>query len=143
MNNPEIKVISLSNVYTRLMYFAKKGDVENGHKHTYDHATLVSSGSVMFETLDDLGNSLTSKVFVSPNLVYVPKNKGHRITALEDNTVCGCIHAIRTIDQDIVSPEFLIDPLDETTLSVGEEVFNKTNKEMEPFIYLPQPGNRF
>lgn len=142
MNNPEIKVISLSNVYTRLMYFAKKGDVENGHKHTYDHATLVSSGSVMFETLDDFGNSLTSKVFVSPNLVYVPKNKSHRITALEDNTVCGCIHAIRTIDQDIVSPEFLIDPLDDTALSVGEEVFYKTNKEMEPFIYLPKPGNR-
>jgi len=140
MNNPEIKVISLSNVYTRLMHFAKKGDIENGHKHTYDHATLVSSGSVMFETLDDFGKTLTSKVFVSPNLVYVPKNKCHRITALEDNTVCGCIHAIRTVDQDIVSPEFLIEPLDDTPISVSEAVFNKTNKEMEPFIYLPQPG---
>jgi quercetin dioxygenase-like cupin family protein len=112
MASPKINIIALSNVYSRLMHFLKKGDVENGHKHTYDHATLVSSGSVLVEVLDEFTKEpISSKTFISPSMVFIHKDKIHRLTALEDNTVCSCIHAIRTIDEEIVDSDFLIEPV--------------------------------
>lgn len=109
---PEIKIICVSNVFSRLMHFKEKGHVEFGHKHTYDHGTLVSSGSVLYEVLDDFdGKTVSSKVFAAPDFVYVNKDKHHKLTALEDNTVCACIHALKTNDQELLDPDFLIEPL--------------------------------
>ena len=138
MASPEIKIIALSNVYTRSMHFKNKGDIERVHKHAYDHATLVSNGSVMVEMLDDNGNVEHSKIFEAPNLIFIDRNKNHRLTALVDNTVCACIHAIRTIDEDIVGPEFLIQPVFSNSSGKLPEIHDlvreKTNKEMKLFI---------
>jgi len=109
MAAPDIKVICLSNVFTKLMHFKCKGDAAQGHTHTYDHATLVSSGTVLAEFLDVHEQLISVKIFNSPGLIYVPKDVIHRLTALEDNTVCACIHALRTIDEEIISSEFLVD----------------------------------
>ena len=135
MASPEIKIIALSNVYSRLMHFLKKGDIENGHKHTYDHATLVSSGSVLVEVLDEFTNKpISSKTFTAPNMVFIHKDKIHRLIALEDNTVCSCIHAIRTIDDEIVDSDFLIDPVwSQEKGEVRGLVREKYNKEMLGF----------
>ena len=135
MASPEIKIIALSNVYSRLMHFLKKGDIENGHKHTYDHATLVSSGSVLVEVLDEFTNKpISSKTFTAPNMVFINKDKIHRLIALEDNTVCSCIHAIRTIDDEIVDSDFLIDPVwSQEKGEVRGLVREKYNKEMLGF----------
>ena len=135
MSPPEIKIIALSNVYTRLMHFLKKGDLENGHRHTFDHATLVSSGAVLVETLDENLNVVSSKEFYAPNMVFIDKNKNHRLIALEDNTVCGCIHAVRTMDEEIIDPDFLIEPVVwEGQGSMNRLVFEKTGKKMIEFI---------
>ena len=76
MASPKINIIALSNVYSRLMHFLKKGDVENGHKHTYDHATLVSSGSVLVEVLDEFTREpVSSRTFISPSMVFIHKDK--------------------------------------------------------------------
>ena len=135
MASPEIKIIALSNVYSRLMHFLKKGDVENGHKHTYDHATLVSSGSVLVEVLDEFTNEpISSKPFTAPNMVFIHKDKIHRLTALENNTVCSCIHAIRTIEDEIVDSDFLIEPVwSQEKGEVRSLVQEKYNKEMLGF----------
>ena len=135
MASPEIKIIALSNVYSRLMHFLKKGDIENGHKHTYDHATLVSSGSVLVEVLDEFTKEpVSSKTFTAPNMVFIHKDKIHRLIALEDNTVCSCIHAIRTIDDEIVDSDFLIDPVwSQEKGEVRGLVREKYNKEMLGF----------
>ena len=136
MASPEVKVMALSNVYNRLMHFKSSGDCEYGHKHTFDHATLVSSGSVLYEVLDNKGNVVASKEFVAPNFVYVEKGKYHRITALEDNTVCNCIHAVKTMDGEIVDPDFLVDPVMWNTLGKMDKlVETKTGKEMIPLVY--------
>lgn len=112
MNEPEVKIAAISNVFTRLMHFVNKGDVELGHVHSYDHATMISSGSVLYEVLDcQNGNAVASKKFKAPDYVFVEKNKYHRITALENNTVCVCIHALRTVDESIISPDSFIEPL--------------------------------
>ena len=132
---PEIKVMALSNIYNRLMHFRNKGDVENGHKHTFDHSTLVSSGSILYEVLDDNDNVIASKMFIAPTMVFVDKDRFHRITALEDNTVCSCIHAVKTMDGEIIDPDFLIEPVvwedqGHMNMLVGETL----GKEMIPFL---------
>lgn len=144
MAGPVIKLISLSNVYTRLMYFTKKGDVEEGHKHMYDHATLVSSGSVLYEVLDDNGVSQYSKVFTAPDMVYVDKNKFHRITALEDGTTCGCIHALRDIQDEIIPPDSFISPHTELDGDIHEAVEKITGKQSMYFnnMSIPKPNDQ-
>ena len=111
MSSPDIKMISISNVFSRMMIFNKAGDVELGHKHNYDHGTLVSSGSVKVDMLaDDKETVISSKIFKAPTFIFVKKEHYHQLTALEDNTICACIHAIITIDDEIVDPDFLIEP---------------------------------
>jgi hypothetical protein len=129
---PAVKIIALSNVYTRMMHFIDKGDFENGHCHTFNHATLVSSGSVLYEVLDGPnGNTVASKKVKAPNLIFVDKDKYHRITALQKNTVCSCIHALRTIDQDIIDPDFLLEPLESNNKGeIRQAIKEKTGKDM-------------
>ena len=120
---PEIKIMCISNVYTRLMHFRNAGDVEHGHTHSYDHGTLVSSGSVLVETIDDdMITVLSQKSFEAPSFVYINKNTRHRLTAIANDTVCVCIHALRTNDEDLLSPDFLIEQLD----GDGENIIPKT-----------------
>lgn len=139
MASPLVKLISLSNVYTRMMHFIKKGDIEEGHKHTFDHATLVSSGSVLFEVLNDDGTVMSSREFYAPDMVFIRKDKFHRITALEDNTVCGCIHALRVEGEDIIDPDTFIEPFTDQDGILDFEIKKRTGKDM---IYLCVPDNK-
>jgi len=136
MNPPDVAVVAVSNVYSRMMHFKNAGDVEVGHSHTYDHGTLVSSGSVQYEVLDGSdGNPVAVKTFKAPSFIFVEKNKYHRITALEGETVCACIHALRTIDSDLVPPDCLIEPiLREWHNQIFDKVQEKTGKIVEPII---------
>ena len=108
-NQPEIKIIAISNVYCRSMHFKNKGDVELGHCHTYDHGTLVSTGKLLVEMLRDDGSVISQKVFEGPSFVFISKLCMHRLTALEDNTVAVCIHAMRDVEGNLLPPDFLID----------------------------------
>lgn len=109
MNAPQVKIIAVSNVYCRVMNFVNKGDIEIGHYHTYDHGTLVSSGSLLVEMLEDDDTVISSKVFNAPSLIFVVKDKKHKLIALQDGTVAACIHAMRDIEGNLLSPDFLID----------------------------------
>lgn len=140
MAQPEIKIVAVSNVYSRLMHFVNKGDVEFGHSHTYDHATILSTGSVLYEILDGFkGTAVSAKEFKAPGYIFVEKNKFHRITALEDNTVCTCVHALRTITEDIIPPDSLINPLYSATNNDFEVLAtNKTGEKWKPIIHTTQ-----
>lgn len=108
MNSPKIRSMCVSNVFSRMMYFLKAGDVEQGHKHTYDHATLLSSGRLKIELLDNQGNVQAEKIFIAPDFIFIGKDDIHRLTALEDNTIAVCIHAMRDLDENIIPPESLV-----------------------------------
>jgi hypothetical protein len=127
MNSPSIKIIAVSNVYCRLMNFEKAGYEEIGHTHFYDHGTLVSSGSVRVEILDDDNNTVSSKVFQAPGFIFVEKDKKHRITSLEDNTIVVCIHALRDVYDNLLDPDFLIDP------TIFDENWDGDRKDFERF----------
>ena len=90
------------------MHFKNAGDVEHGHRHDFDHGTLISSGAVLVETIDPETQIATSHEIVeAPNFVFIEKNKYHKITALHDNTICACIHALKTNDGELLEPDFL------------------------------------
>ena len=136
--SPLSKLIAVSNVFCKMMHFVKEGDVEVGHCHNYDHATLVSFGSVLYEVLDGPnGNTVASKRVDAPNLIFVDKDKFHRITALKDDTVCACIHALRTIDEDIIDPSFLIEPMESyNNGELKKHIKNTTGKDWLPLVPL-------
>lgn len=105
---PEIKILSVSNVFCRLMKFNKAGDKELSHSHTYDHGTLLASGRMLVEEINDNDEVVSSKEFTAPTFVFIPKDVTHVLTSLEDNTVATCIHALRTIDETIIDPSFFV-----------------------------------
>ena len=116
------------------MHFKKAGDIEVSHTHSYDHGTLLSSGSVQVDMLDDNNQIVSTKTFVAPTFIFINKNNLHKITALEDNTVCACIHAIRTIDDELIDPDFLIDELECGNSKLQQIMIEKYNKEHRPFV---------
>jgi len=144
MSRPDIKIMCVSNVYSRMMHFKNKGDVEIGHTHTFDHGTLVSSGSVLYEVLDGHdGNTLHSREVVAPNFIFVDKDKFHRITALENETICACIHALKTNDGDLLDPDFFI----ETFVGDGKgklpkEIKERTGKKWSPAALPPNQNQK-
>jgi 5-deoxy-D-glucuronate isomerase len=103
MQTPEITISLVSNIWTRMMHFINAGDQEQGHMHNYDHITLLAHGKLEVEV-----DGLTT-VFEAPNMIYINKDKKHQLTALEDNTVAYCIHALRNLDKsgDILDPSML------------------------------------
>ena len=48
-------------------------------------------------------------IFKAPQMIYIKADKIHELTALEDNTVVYCIHALRDIDGsgDIIAPDMI------------------------------------
>lgn len=124
----KVKLLAASNVLCKMMYFDKAGEVVVGHTHPYNHATLVSSGSVRVTLISAEGEAKPSKVFKAPTMIYIPEGESHELVALEDNTLCVCIHALRTIDEEIVAPEFLVDCVED---SPEKEIVN--NKLVEKY----------
>jgi len=108
MNNPKVRIMCVSNVFSRMMYFLQAGDVEEGHRHNFDHATLLSSGKLKIEILDEQNNVQSEKIFTAPDFVFIAKEDIHRLTALVDNTVAVCIHAMRDLDENIISPDSFV-----------------------------------
>jgi quercetin dioxygenase-like cupin family protein len=104
-----------ANIHTRMMHFIKAGDTILGHKHAFDHLTLLASGSLRV-VVDG-----TASEFKAPHLIWIDKDKVHALTALEDNTVAACINGIR--DGDGVAD--LIDP---SMIPTGERVFPAQTK---------------
>lgn len=92
MNTPDIAIGYVSDVFAKQMHFKLAGDVELGHSHKYSHMTLLVSGELCV-TLNDIDT-----VFVAPHIIYIEKDKIHKLTALKDNTIAYCIHALRDID---------------------------------------------
>jgi hypothetical protein len=105
---PEIKILAVSNVYSRLMHFKKAGDQEQGHYHEYDHGTLLASGRLLVEKETPEGGT-TVKEFIAPTFIMIEKGATHRLTALEDNTVATCIHALKTVEGEIVDSSFIVE----------------------------------
>lgn len=103
MSYPKTTMASVSNLWVRMMHFQKAGDCNEGHVHNFDHITLLSKGSV---EVDVEGQKTT---FKAPHMIYITKGKRHFLTALEDDTVASCLHALRTgeREEDVLDPSMI------------------------------------
>jgi len=100
MDAPVTNMACVSNLWLRQMHFVKIGDQNEGHKHNFDHMTLLAKGSV---EVDVEGEKTT---FKAPHMIYITAGKSHYLTALEDDTLAYCVHALRTgeREEDILDP---------------------------------------
>jgi quercetin dioxygenase-like cupin family protein len=73
-------------VYAKEMRL-KKGHTATTHKHTYDHMSVLASGSVIV-SCDGV-----EKTYTAPHVIEIKKNVNHSIHALED-TLWLCIHKV-------------------------------------------------
>lgn len=100
MSQPVVYIGCVANLFSRQMHFVKAGDVEIGHTHQFDHLTLLAKGKLKV-SVDGV-----ESVFVAPQMIYIKAHKVHELTALVDETVAYCIHALR----DKNDPQTIIDP---------------------------------
>lgn len=85
------------NIWVRSHYFEKAGHTNGkGHKHNFDHVTLLAVGSVLCEVE---GNE--PKRFDAPTFIVIDKNKEHKFTALTDGVVYYCVFAVRDLDGNV------------------------------------------
>jgi len=103
VSSPKSQLSLISNLWIKLMTFEKAGDINEGHKHTFDHPTLLVKGRLQVDV-----EGVVS-VFEAPHIVFIARDKVHTLTALEDGTVAACIHALRDGErvEDIVDPAMM------------------------------------
>lgn len=101
INQPKIKLAQVHGLFTRMMHFADAGDIEIGHKHQFDHATLVAHGSVLVRCKGK------ETVFKAPELIWIAAELEHELVAQEANTVCVCLHTTESASSPIVSPDMI------------------------------------
>lgn len=101
MSAPNAKISVVANTWIKQMHFTKAGDINDGHTHIFDHQTLLGKGSVKVTV-----NGKDSE-FTAPTIIFIRAGFMHEIEALEDDTICYCIHAIRDGErvEDIVDPK--------------------------------------
>jgi quercetin dioxygenase-like cupin family protein len=96
MNNPNVNLGCVKNLFVRQMHFINAGDCEEGHVHQFDHLTLLAKGRLAV----GINGEVTE--FTAPQMIYINANLRHKIVALSDNTVAYCIHALREESGDIL-----------------------------------------
>ena len=87
------------NVWIRQKKFLKVGEKIRGHKHNYDHVSLLASGKVRVEVDDNV------REFEGPTFLVISKDKMHTVTALTDDVLWYCIFANRDVNGEVFDPE--------------------------------------
>ena len=96
------------NIWVRQNTMEKSGEVFPGHKHHFDHVTLLAKGSIEVEV-----NGYEPKKFEAPTFVIIRKEHEHKITALTDDVIYYCVFALRNMDGEPVEDltHEAVDPL--------------------------------
>jgi hypothetical protein len=127
----EVKLGCVANLY---------GDTEPSHTHSFDHLTLLAAGSVKC-----VANGKET-IFKAPHMIYINKDTMHEFTALENNTVAYCIHAMRIGEkiEDIVDPTMIPDgamvPFSLSYWWSPKENYNGENKDVVNFPSTKETG---
>jgi len=108
------------------MLFEKKGCVEFGHSHEYDHTSFVATGSVEIQVYDEsLEEMLPPVLYKAPSMIFIKRNTVHQIISSEDNTTVHCIHALRDINDTIIDPCFI--PIPEKLETAIDRIYYEYN----------------
>lgn len=120
------------NVYMKKMCFDRAETVYQGHHHHYDHVTLVASGKVKvkFAAVPEANLEEEVKEYSGVSMFVTRAFRTHEITALEDNTVVCCVHAVRDDNGEVIDiPSDITQPVDsEESL---KKILIEQNKKIE------------
>ena len=86
------------NIWVKQFAFNKIGQYSLGHKHDFDHVTLLVQGKVLVEV-----EGFEPKEFVGPTFIVIKKEHRHKFTALSDACIWYCIFALRDLDGNVVN----------------------------------------
>lgn len=127
----EEKISIVANTWIKQMNFKKVGDRMLGHKHNFDHQTLIAYGSVRVYVEDKVAE------FKAPTILTIQKGKEHMIEALEAGTIGYCIHAFHfgENDEDIINPADI--PQDKM---FGEETYPLLQGQLSGRWYVTHPN---
>jgi predicted metal-dependent enzyme (double-stranded beta helix superfamily) len=105
---PAVEIIS-GNIFIRKRPMARAGDLSVGHKHNFDHTTIVFRGAVRVRrwappaTQDDQPSD--TKDFHAPAHFLVRAGDIHEITALIDDTEFWCVYSHRDPHGNVVQQD--------------------------------------
>jgi hypothetical protein len=85
------------NIWVRQHILHKKDDASDGHKHNFDHITMLIKGSVQVEV-----EGHEPKQFKAPTFIVIRKEHRHRMMALEDDCWYYCVFALRNLDGEVI-----------------------------------------
>lgn len=124
MIDQQVKTADLGyfgNIWVRQNQLERVGESSVGHKHKFDHVSLLTSG-----TVEVIVEGHPPKQFVSPTFIVIRKEQNHKFTAITDNVNWYCVFAIRDLDGQAV--EELFDPERHDPMSsyaVSEDYWDK------------------
>jgi hypothetical protein len=84
------------NIWVRQNSLPKKGEYVEGHKHHFDHVSMLISGKVKVEV-----EGFEPTEFTAPTFIVIKKEHQHKFTALEDNSAWFCVFALRDVDGNV------------------------------------------
>lgn len=89
------------NIWVRQNTMEKAGISHPGHKHHFDHVTLLTKGKVQIEV-----EGQPTKEFSAPTFIVIRKELEHKITALTDDVLYYCVFALRNLDGEVIDPMY-------------------------------------
>jgi len=90
---PEVEFMVSDGIFIKQMLLATAGIYVPQHSHTYDHASMIASGSVRVWQDEKLMGD-----FKAPMPFEIKAGVKHTFLSLEDNTVVYCIHQTRNYE---------------------------------------------
>jgi hypothetical protein len=116
------------NVWIRQNYIPHAGMFTQGHKHHFDHVSLLVCGTALVEV-----DGFEPKEFTGPTFIMIKKEYSHKFTAVTDNVLWYCVFALRDIDGEVT------DIYDGSTWPYGSassgnmiNLLNKTQEDTPP-----------
>jgi hypothetical protein len=101
----EVGILVCGNIAFRPGYFENVGDRCDGHKHNFDHPTIVTAGGIQVQLLDDDDNVQEAHdVYAEAlrNFINIAKGRRHRLVALLPRSRYLCAYPHRNEDGEIV-----------------------------------------
>lgn len=103
------------NIWVRQNELEFAGDSVQGHKHTFDHVSLLMKGTVEVEV-----EGYEPKQFTAPTFIVIKKEHMHKFTAITDDCCWFCTFAMRDINGEVA------DMYGEQNSPYGTETINYT-----------------
>lgn len=116
------------NIWVRQNQLEKAGDRGGGHKHLFDHVTLLVRGSVTVEVEGE-----EPKQFTAPTFIVIRKECKHRVTALVDDVIYYCVFAMRDVNGEVVDNIYgdHHDPIPWAAAAVSDSYYPTEAKKLE------------